>query len=136
MLGDRLEVFDLIEEAGGHVAFDSTETGELTLPAPTDRRLLDEDPMSALAEAYFGSIPTAFRRPNSLLFSRLQREIQDRGIKGVVLHRFVWCDTWHAEARRLHDWLPVPTVELDASDEGSDVQRTRTRLGAFMEGLR
>jgi benzoyl-CoA reductase/2-hydroxyglutaryl-CoA dehydratase subunit BcrC/BadD/HgdB len=135
MLADHRNLYDLIEGAGGHVGLDATETGERTLAAPINRRLLDEDPLAALAEAYFGSIPDPFRRPNSLLFMWVQREIRERRIRGAVLHRFVWCDTWHAEVRRLHDWLQVPFLDLDASDEGYDVERTNTRLGAFMEGL-
>jgi benzoyl-CoA reductase/2-hydroxyglutaryl-CoA dehydratase subunit BcrC/BadD/HgdB len=135
LLGDRLELFDLIEEAGAHVALDGTETGELTLPAPINRRLLAEGPLTALAEAYFGLIPAAFRRPNSMLFASLKREIVLRGIKGVILHRFVWCDTWHAEAQRLQEFLPVPVLDLAGADEGYDRERTRTRLGAFVEGL-
>lgn len=135
VLADHRNIYDLVESAGGFIALDATETGERTLAAPIHRRLLDEDPLAAIAEAYFGSIPDPFRRPNSLLFMWIQREIRERSIRGAILHRFVWCDTWHAEVRRLHDWLQVPFVDLGASDNGYDVERTKTRLGAFMEGL-
>jgi benzoyl-CoA reductase/2-hydroxyglutaryl-CoA dehydratase subunit BcrC/BadD/HgdB len=132
---EHFVVFDLIDEAGAHVELDATETGERTLAAPIKLRLLEEDPITAITEAYFGAIPDPFRRPNSAFFQWMRSEVDKRGIRGVIVRRYLWCDVWHAEVRRLGDWLGVPVLDMDATDEGSDLQRARTRLGAFVEGL-
>lgn len=136
VMADHLGLYDLIEQAGGRIALDATETGERSLAAPIDHRLLREDPVKALADAYFGSIPDPFRRPNSLLFQWLEKEIAERRIRGAIVHRYLWCDTWHAEVHRLKEWLKVPLIDLDSAEDGFDDARVRTRLGAFLEGLR
>ncbi len=127
-------LFEWLEEAGAFVALDGTETGERTQPAAFSRRRLLEDPLDELCRAYFGTIPDAFRRPNAELYKWLQREVRSREIRGVLLVRYVWCDTWHAEVRRIQEWLPVPCVDLDliADPPGA---RTRTRVQAFVETL-
>ncbi len=129
-------IFDLIEQAGGYVALDGTETGERTLPAPFDRRRLRDDPLGTLADAYFGSIPDPFRRPNSEFFQWLRQCIIGSGVRGIVLRHYVWCDNWHAEAQRIKDWAELPFLNLDTDSEGNDSTRTLYRLQSFMEMLR
>jgi benzoyl-CoA reductase/2-hydroxyglutaryl-CoA dehydratase subunit BcrC/BadD/HgdB len=136
LLANHFDIFDLIEEAGGYVALDATETGERTMPAPLDRRLVQDDPLMALADAYFGSIPDAFRRPNSELYRWLRRKLGERGVRGIIFRRYLWCDTWHAEARRMKEWAGLPFLHLDVSDDGSDALRTFARLRSFFEVLK
>jgi hypothetical protein len=57
-------LFDLVEEAGGRIALDATETGRRGQPRPFDRRRIAEEPLMELADAYLG-IADASRRPNS-----------------------------------------------------------------------
>lgn len=128
-------LFDLIERAGGTVALDGTESGERTLPPPFDRRLMKDDPFAALVDAYF-RIPDAFRRPNSLLYAWLKETIAARGIRGVVLRHYTWCDTWHAEAQRMKEWLPVPLLALTAGADDTVDAHTRSRIEAFLEMAR
>ena len=136
LLAEYFQFFDLIEGAGGYIALDATETGERTLPAPFDRRRMSDEPLEVLAEAYFGSIPDASRRPNSLLYQWLKKEIDVRGIRGIIFVRYVWCDMWHAEAQRMKEWLGLPFFDLDISEDLSDLSRKMTRFEAFMEMLR
>lgn len=136
MMQQDIILFDVIEQSGGYVALNGTENGERTLPAPLDRRTAGEDPLIALADAYFGSIPDAFRRPNSGLYQWMKKAIGKRGIRGVILRRYVWCDTWSAEAHRMSEWLDVPFLHLDVSDDHGDSIRTKTRLQAFIEMLK
>ena len=68
-------IFDLIEEYGGRVALDGTETGERGLPAPFDASMLERDPLLTLVKSYFLSIPDAFRRPDTPLYEWLGRMI-------------------------------------------------------------
>lgn len=128
-------IFDLIEKAGGYVALDATETGERTLPAPFDRRRLRDDSLTLLADAYFGSIPDPFRRPNSEFYKWLKQSIADRGIRGIILRRYLWCDNWHAEAQRIRDWSGLPFLHIDVGDEDDHSARTVSRLQSFMEML-
>lgn len=129
-------IVDMIEQAGGYVALDGTETGERTLPAPFDRVQLRDDPLATLADAYFGSIPDPFRRPNDEFFDWLKRSLSERGIRAIVMRRYVWCDNWHAEAQRIKDSLGLPFLHLDVGDEGDESARTLTRLQSLMEMLR
>lgn len=132
---DRFNLFDLVEKSGGYIALDATETGERALPAPFDRRQVKEDPMSALLEAYFGTIPDAFRRPNTELYRWLKAKLQEREVRGILFYRYVWCDTWHAEAQRLKEWSGLPFFDLDFGEDTSDMARTASRLQSFMEML-
>jgi benzoyl-CoA reductase/2-hydroxyglutaryl-CoA dehydratase subunit BcrC/BadD/HgdB len=98
---------------------------------------LDRDPLAELADAYFGSIPDVFRRPNSALYEYLSRELSDRHARGLIVRRYLWCDLWHAEVAPLKAWSPVPVLDLEAADsEASSAGRTRGRIEAFLEMLR
>ena len=125
-------IFDVIEGLGGQVVLDATAHGERTLPPPPDPRRLTREPLDVLCELYFGSLPDAFRRPNSLLYQWLQREISARNIDGVLYVHYVWCDIWQAEARRFSEWCTAPTLVLDLSGDALSA-RVRTRVEAFLE---
>ena len=127
-------IIDVVREFGGNVVLDGTETGERCLPGSFDGRRMREDPMTELADAYFGVIPDIFRRPNSELFVWLKREIAAREAAGVILFRHVWCDLWHAEVGRLREWLNVPLLDVEL-DEGDAEGRCRGRVEAFLEAM-
>lgn len=135
LMAEHFRTFDLIEEAGGQVVLDGTETGERTLPRAFDRRRLHEDPFLELADAYFGTIPDAFRRPNSQLYQWLKGEVARRGIRGIILHRYLWCDTWHAEVQRMKEWSPTPVLDLDAGDDDCE-SRAASRIQSFVAMLK
>jgi benzoyl-CoA reductase/2-hydroxyglutaryl-CoA dehydratase subunit BcrC/BadD/HgdB len=135
MRGD-VRVFDWIEEAGGVVVLDGTESGARTFPAPLDRRRLRDEPVLELVDAYFGRIPDVFRRPDDALVAWLGRELDSSGARAVILWRYVWCDLWAASVARLRELGRLPVLDLDVSgDEGTD-RRTANRLQAFLEVLR
>ncbi len=127
---------DLIEGAGGRVVLDATEGGERTLPRPFDSQSLRNDPFEELADAYFGSIPDVFRRPNHRLHDWLDQEMKARGVRGVLLRRYVWCDLWHAEVQRLKARSPVPVLEIDVDgQQAGAAARTLGRIEVFLETL-
>jgi benzoyl-CoA reductase/2-hydroxyglutaryl-CoA dehydratase subunit BcrC/BadD/HgdB len=134
LLSDDFNLFDIIEEAGGYVILDGTETGERTLPRPFHKKRLLEDPLLELSDAYFGSIPDAFKRPNTQLYNWIKKEIRDREIRGIVFIRNLWCDLWHGERTRLQEWLDLPLLDIDLNGEAS-YSRNRTRIHAFLEAL-
>ena len=127
-------VIDIIEKAGAYVALDGTENGERTRPASFDLDRVRIDPIRALADAYF-AIPDPFRRPNGGFFDWLKRGIDERGVRAGILRRYVWCDTWHAEAQRIRELTDLPFLQIDVGDEGDDPARTLTRLQCLMEML-
>lgn len=135
LMSDHFGIFDVIEEAGGQVVLDGTETGERTLPRAFDRRRFHENPFLELADAYFGTIPDAFRRPNSQLYQWLKGELDGRGIRGIILHRYLWCDTWHAEVQRMKEWSPAPVLDLDAGDDDCE-SRAASRIQSFVAMLK
>jgi benzoyl-CoA reductase/2-hydroxyglutaryl-CoA dehydratase subunit BcrC/BadD/HgdB len=129
-------LFDIIERAGGRVVLDATETGEISLPRPFGGAKRHTQPLQELADAYFGTIPHAARRPDSLLYDWLGRELLDRGVRGIILRRYVWCDTWHAEVQRLREWTMLPVLDLDVNDDQSTISRMTGRTESFLETLR
>lgn len=130
---DQLDLHDLIEAAGGRVALDATDTGERLFPAPFDRRRLASNPILELADAYFGSIPSVFRRPNRMLYEYLRRELEARDIRAIVVVHCVWCDLWRAEAARIAEWADRPVTTIDLADGDADERRTETRIQALLE---
>jgi benzoyl-CoA reductase/2-hydroxyglutaryl-CoA dehydratase subunit BcrC/BadD/HgdB len=127
-------ILNAVEKLGGMIALDGTENGERMLPGRFNKRELADDPLGALATAYFAGIPDVFKRPNNELFIWLERQICARDIKGVILVRYVFCDCWHAEVSRIREWINVPVVDLDLTGRNGEV-RTMTRIAAFMEAL-
>jgi benzoyl-CoA reductase/2-hydroxyglutaryl-CoA dehydratase subunit BcrC/BadD/HgdB len=131
-----LELLDLIEQAGGRVVLDATETGLRGLPVEPDLRQLADDPVTELAAMYFGGMPDAFRRPNSRLYEWLSREFAQRRPRGLVLIHPVWCDLWHAEAPRLREWSGLSLLHLTDAGTASARGSMATRIQSFMEVLR
>ena len=130
------DLFDLVEQSGGRIVLDAMETGERGICPPFDRRRLGDEPLTELANAYFGGIQDASRRPNSELYKLLKHEIAFREVQGIIFHRYLWCDMWHAELRRLKDWIGLPVLDIEtASDNETDQYRTVNRIRAFMEML-
>ena len=124
-----------IERAGGRVVLDGTEGGERTLAAPFDRRRLREEPLMVLADAYFGRIPDAFRRPDSALYDWAAREVPASGARGVILTRYAWCDMWAIARDRLAEATGVPVLDLDFAGDADAEARAAGRIGAFVEAL-
>ena len=128
---------------------DGSESGERTLPAPPDAERMRTDPLAELAHVYFDAIPDVFRRPNDSLYAWLRQEIGRRGVRGLLVRRYLWCDLWHAEVPRLRQESSVPVLEWDAAGDdpacgvpqfchGGPSQSSRDigRLEAFLETLR
>ena len=133
LLAHHLDLFDLVEAAGGQIVLDASTSGDRTMPALFDQRRLADDPLLELADAYFGSIPDAFRRPNSELYRWLHNELEQRGVRGIVFQHYTWCDTWHAEAQRMREWAAVPMLILDADDSAVIEGHTVSRIESFLE---
>lgn len=127
-------LFDEIETAGGQVVLDATSTGERSLPPPFDPEALHASPLDILLDAYLGHIPEAFQRPNAGLYRYLIALCQDRGVRGIVLRHYIWCDTWQIEAARLEEKIALPVLRLDVAEE-DDSARQAGRLQAFLETL-
>ena len=136
MLSAYYPIFDLIESFGGFVTLDATSTGERTLPAPFDSEKVADDPFSALVLGYFGNIPEIFQRPNSRLYDYLAGKISERGIRGIILLRHLWCDKWHAEVHRMKQFFDLPLIDIEYTEGENLPVRTITHIQSFMEMLR
>ena len=89
-----------------------------------------------LANAYFNSIHDASRRPNSELYKWLKKMLADREVRGIIFHRNLWCDIWHAELKRLKDWVGLPFLDIESTCDGESNQpRNENRIRAFLEML-
>ncbi|MHC4728306.1 MAG: 2-hydroxyacyl-CoA dehydratase [Planctomycetota bacterium] len=136
LMKQDFDIFDITARAGGHVVLDATETGQRGMCGPFDRRGLRDKPLLELASAYFCGIQDASRRPNSGLYQWLKSRLADRQVSGIIFHRYVWCDMWHAELQRLKDWIDLPVLDIDtAGNNETTKQRTTNRIRAFLETL-
>lgn len=133
---EDLALFDLVAESGGYVALDASENGIRGFCRPFDRDRLAEDPFGELADAYFDGIVDVSRRPNDPFYEWLGARLQERQVRGIILHRYLWCDLWHAEVERIRQRFGLPLLDLDLDGHNllTDA-RTRTRIAAFMEML-
>jgi benzoyl-CoA reductase/2-hydroxyglutaryl-CoA dehydratase subunit BcrC/BadD/HgdB len=158
LMASHGELFDVIEAAWGAVVLDATADGERAFPmawgkkpfiaesgdnrgtrpcgGETAEMGLGDDPLVALADAYFEGIPDASRRPNTLLYTWLRRCLSERAVRGIVLAHYVWCDLWHAEAERLKSAMGLPVLKLSLGDEKCITGQTINRVQSFMEMLR
>jgi benzoyl-CoA reductase/2-hydroxyglutaryl-CoA dehydratase subunit BcrC/BadD/HgdB len=154
LLPEHADIFEMVHASGGEIVLDATETGEISLPPPLEFRvagvspasnmgdpqvsaatILPRDPLAMLAELYL-AIPSVFKRPNTQLYDYLAQQMAARGpISGIIFHRYLWCDKWHAEIQRLRERFNLPVLDLDCDDQASS-QRRATRIAAFMEVLR
>ena len=132
-IDDSPSLAELIHNAGGQVVLDATDGGERTRPSEPDPTLLATDPLEALVNSYFDHIRDVYRRPNSQLYDWLDRRMAEQQVQGLILHRYVWCDLWHAEVGRLKQWSRVPVLDLD--NDGQWSGSLQTRLEAFLEVL-
>jgi benzoyl-CoA reductase/2-hydroxyglutaryl-CoA dehydratase subunit BcrC/BadD/HgdB len=136
LMKQDFDLFDMIEQSGGRIVLDATETGERGMCPRFNRRRLREEPLMELADAYFGGIHDASRRPNNELYKWLGRELASRKVQGIIFRRYLWCDIWHAELRHLKDWTDLPVLDIDtAGDNETDEYRTANRIRAFLEML-
>jgi benzoyl-CoA reductase/2-hydroxyglutaryl-CoA dehydratase subunit BcrC/BadD/HgdB len=131
---DRV-LFDIVEQCGGCLVLDGTETGQRGWCRPFDHRYVQDDPLLELAQAYF-EIPDASRRPNSGLYQWLKEKLAETGARGIVYHHYLWCDAWRAELARLKEWTPLPVLGLDSDGYGpTSLARLQSRVRAFLEML-
>jgi benzoyl-CoA reductase/2-hydroxyglutaryl-CoA dehydratase subunit BcrC/BadD/HgdB len=136
LMRQDFDIFDIAEQAGGHIVLDATETGQRGLCTPFDRLGLRDKPLLELASAYFCGIQDASRRPNSGLYKWLKSRLADTAVRGIIFHRYLWCDMWHAELQRLKDWTDLPVLDIDtAGNNETAKQRTTNRIRAFLETL-
>ncbi len=136
LMKQEFRIFDIVEESGGRIVLDATETGERGMCSPLDAEGPGDDPLGRLAEAYFGGIQDASRRPDRELYDWFEQKLTERAVQGVIFRRYVWCDMWHAQLRRLKDLIDLPVLDIDtAGDFESEENRTAGRIRAFLEML-
>jgi benzoyl-CoA reductase/2-hydroxyglutaryl-CoA dehydratase subunit BcrC/BadD/HgdB len=132
-LRSGLEIFELVDKAGGQVALDATVSGELGLPEPFTAGW-EQKPLAELARVYF-DLPHITRRPNSTFYAWLKSALRERQIAGIIVLRYLWCDLWHGEVPRLTEEMNLPLLDLVLEQETTDSARLGGRIQAFLEML-
>jgi len=129
-------LLDMLEQCGASIALDATETGLLGSCRAFDPQAL-QDPFTELVNAYFDSIQHAGRRPNTGFYQRLNDDIQQHGIQGIIWRRYLWCDLWHAALAHAREALELPIMDLEVTDTlPRDQARLLNRVQAFVEMLK
>jgi benzoyl-CoA reductase/2-hydroxyglutaryl-CoA dehydratase subunit BcrC/BadD/HgdB len=125
----------LLEDSGLSVVADATCTGDRAIDFSVGPGGA-EDPLGDLARAYFRRPPCLFVRPNDEFYVYASRLAAERGVRAVVWRSVRGCDIHALEAPRAARKLGRPLLALDMSYGDSDSPRIRTRVEAFVEGLR
>src|SRR4030042_1583395 len=126
----------MIEQSGGRIVLDATETGERGMCTFFDRRRLNDEPLIELADAYFNGIHDVSRRPNDEFYRWLIRKLIEVDVRGIIFRRFLWCDLWHAELARLKEQIKLPVLDIDVTGDDDNKHREGNRIGAFLETLK
>jgi len=132
LLSEHSAIYDMVRDSGGEVVLDGTERGGRCLPS-FDPGLVETEPIEALIQGYTSRIADVFARPNDAFFDWLVKSVKESGAQGVIVHRYLWCDIWHAEVQRVKEAIDVPVIEIDSDLGPFDTGRTVTRLKAFLE---
>jgi len=127
--------FRLLERAGLDVVADATCTGDRSVDFVVEIAA-GEEPLRALARAYFRRPPCLFSRPNDEFYAYAGRLAAGRGARAVVWRSVRGCDICGLEAPRAERLLGLPLLALDMSYADTDSIRVRTRVEAFAERLR
>ena len=131
LLPSNRELIDLIGSSGCRVALDATSNGE-RIPF-LDEAQMGEDPFAAMIDGYFNCAIDVFQRPNTRMYGWLRQRVSERGIRGLILWHYSWCDLWRAEAGRLRDEFHLPILHLEAG--GTMTSSMKTRMEVFLEIL-
>jgi hypothetical protein len=95
----------------------------------------DDDLVAALARRAFRSPACMRSRPNTDVYERIQRTVEETGAAGVILKTLPFCDLWYTEKVRLGRSLKVPVLVLETGYGEGARGRTLVRLEAFLETL-
>jgi benzoyl-CoA reductase/2-hydroxyglutaryl-CoA dehydratase subunit BcrC/BadD/HgdB len=125
---------DLLEESGLAVVADATCTGDRAIDFEI-QVVPEEDPLEALARAYFRRPPCLFIRPNDEFYAYAERLARERGVRAVVWRSLRGCDIHGLEPPRARQILGLPLLAVDMSCGDAASMRIRTRVEAFAESL-
>jgi benzoyl-CoA reductase/2-hydroxyglutaryl-CoA dehydratase subunit BcrC/BadD/HgdB len=145
LLQSHWHIFDTIERLGGQVVLLATEPGERNLwnesvdtqrESASDGALSSEKMIEALVRSYVTNTVEVYQRPNTRLYSWLGERLRSRGVQGILLWQYTWCDLWRAEAQSLKEAFKLPVLQFDADTIGAPMLARSGRIEAFMESLR
>lgn len=128
-------IFKQIESSGGRVVLNATENGEAQL-IPVFDFSNASDPLDVLVNSYLTGMTAVFQRPNKRIYAWLERKLQEREPRGIVLWLFTGCDLWRAEAQTLREAFGLPVLVLETDGSDCIAPRDVTRIEAFLETLR
>lgn len=127
---------DQIRAAGGMIVLDLTESSEALRAGRCECRSLTADAALEVARVNL-AVPSIHQRPNHAFLDMLRTAAVAHDVEGLIVRRFVWCDLWRAESRRIAEQVGLPVLELEVETEleAADA-RTSTRIEGFLEMLR
>jgi benzoyl-CoA reductase/2-hydroxyglutaryl-CoA dehydratase subunit BcrC/BadD/HgdB len=126
---------DELEDMGLPVVADATCTGDRAVDFEVETRPGD-DPLESLARGYFRRPPCLFVRPNDDFYKYASDLARRRGARAVVWRSLRGCDIHALEPPRAERLLGLPLLALDMNCGDASSPRVRTRIEAFLEGLR
>ena len=126
---------DELEEMGLAVVADATCTGDravdFTVEVPADK-----DPLESPGPRLFPASACPFVRPNDEFYAYAAALSRRRGARAVIWRSLRGWRIHALEPPRAGRLLGLPLLALDTSCGDASSPRVRTRVEAFLEGLR
>jgi benzoyl-CoA reductase/2-hydroxyglutaryl-CoA dehydratase subunit BcrC/BadD/HgdB len=135
------KIHQIIETSGAAVVCEENCTGtrafeqRVAAPEGADLPALVE----AVTDRYFEPIHCACFSPNEGRFDDVVRLAREYGADGVIHASLAFCTTYQVEAERMRKRLAsegIPFLALETDYAPGDEGQLRTRVEAFLEGLR
>lgn len=130
-----------LEKRGARIVLNAVEPGERHLGCTAnpgtqavDARSVSSQ-LAALSRSWLSQCVDVYQRPNDRLYAWLGDRLRVRGVRGILLWSYVWCDLWRAEAQTLRETFNLPVLPLDAEGSAAGQVRCAGRLDAFLEAL-
>ena len=133
---DRLALFDMVEKAGGSIVVFDTCNG---LKHYTDLVENSMAPLQALARRYLLK-PSCPRMPGfERRLERVKLLVREFRVQGIIYSALKFCDYGLFETpqvEKLSKELGLPALVLENDYVWADIERSRTRVEAFLEMVR
>lgn len=135
LMEEHQTLLDQIKQMGGCIVLNAAENGLMGLPQPMNRVRLKTQPLDELMHMYWELMPAVYHRPNTFMYDCLQREIEARGVQGILFLHYTWCDLWKAELNRIKETFQLPMVVLEENGSFDNGSRHRqfTRIQMLLE---
>jgi benzoyl-CoA reductase subunit C len=132
---DQIELYEIVENAGGNVVIDDLCTGARYFWIDVQE---SDDPMTALAERYLKNIPCPRMTPRNGRFEHLLNLARDYRVQGVISPLLNYCDDQlfdYPSIKNTLSELGIPILALEIDYSSSSFGQRQEKVETFIQVL-